>query len=98
MTKRNRIVALVLAVTVIFAMMFSVAFIAYESNHNCIGEGCQVCAHIAAVQENLKTILSAVLAAAFAFVLTYASYKCISCFAQYLSQGTLVALKVELLN
>ncbi len=95
---KNKIIALFFVVIVLFALAFSVSFIIHESGHNCIGESCRVCALVAAVNETVSNISSAVLACALALALIYIGYKYIFCFVDNSSQGTPVVLKVKLLN
>lgn len=98
MTKKNKILALVLAIAVFFAMVLSEGIIKHDVEHECIGSGCQVCQEMESVRQSLKTLASGILAIAIAFALTYTSNHFICCFAQPLLQGSLVALKVELLD
>lgn len=98
MTKKKRAAALLLAVVVFFAIMLSLTLLSYESNHDCIGEDCQVCAQLASARERMKSVFAAVVAFAVAFALTYIHDKGAVCSARSFAQGTLVALKVELLN
>lgn len=98
MTKKNKILALVLAIAVFFAMMLSVCIIKHDIEHECIGSGCQACQEMESVRQSLKTLASGILATAIALALKYTNYQFISCFAQPLLQGSLVALKVELLD
>lgn len=39
--KRNRIAALLLAVTVLVITLYSALFVAAEADHDCVGEGCR---------------------------------------------------------
>ncbi len=98
MTRKNKIIALVLAIAVFFAMMLSVTVITHDADHECVGIECQVCQQMESARRNLKMRMSGALVIAFALALTYTSYRFIHCFAQHLVQGTLIALKVELLN
>ncbi len=56
MTKKNRILASILAVAFVIVMLFSVCFIVAESNHICIGEDCPICYQISICENTLKTI------------------------------------------
>lgn len=98
MTRKYKIVALVLAAAVFFAMMLSVNMIAHKADHECAGNACQVCQQIESSRHDLKIITSGIFAIAYGLALAYTSFEIICCFAQRLQQGTLVALKVELLN
>lgn len=39
--KRNRIAALLFAVTILVIMLYSAFFVAAEADHDCVGEGCR---------------------------------------------------------
>ena len=46
MKAKKRIIAFAVALAMAFAMAFSVFFIAHNSEHNCTGDDCQICAQI----------------------------------------------------
>ncbi len=98
MTRKNRIIALVLSIAIFFTMMLSVTVITHDWDHECVGIGCQICQQMESARRILKMVMSGALAIAFALALTYTSCRFIHRFAQCLPQGTLIALKVELLN
>ena len=52
--KRNRIAALLLAVTILVIMLYSAFFVAAEADHDCVGEGCPICYQIDACQNTEK--------------------------------------------
>ena len=56
MTKRNRLIASVLTLTVIFVMLFSVCFIIAEADHDCVGEDCPICYQINICENTLRSI------------------------------------------
>ena len=58
--KRNRIAALLLAVTILVIMLYSAVFVAAEADHDCVGEGCPICYQIDACQNTLKSLSLAV--------------------------------------
>ena len=67
MVYKNRVAAIIVALLFGIAVLFSVFFIAAEADHNCAGENCAVCCHIAAYKNILQGfdaagIVSAVLA------------------------------------
>ena len=96
MEKKKRIVAMLLAVTVLFVMLYSALFIAVETDHNCVGENCSVCYQINICRSALKNlslaVCAAVLAAAFTYILCGSISACTYCAQGY----TLVSLKVKL--
>lgn len=98
MGKTKRILAMVMAVAIFAVMLSSALFLAEEADHDCIGDGCQICLQLTLCRGVLKS-LSLVLLAAVA-ALTVA---CILWGNFRLCQGsdghvTLVALKVKLSN
>lgn len=54
MTKKNCRIAFVLALTVIFAVLFSAGFVIAEADHDCAGEGCLICCQISVCENILK--------------------------------------------
>ncbi len=54
MKKRNRIIALLLAVIFLFIMAFSLVIVAAEADHECCGEDCPICEIIAICENNIK--------------------------------------------
>ena len=69
--KRNRIAALLLAVTILVIMLYSAFFVAAEADHDCVGEGCPICYQIDACQNTLKSLSLAVCVTAVAVAFTY---------------------------
>ncbi len=98
MTKKKTILTLILAIAVFFAMALSVSVITHDAEHECIGIDCPVCQQTESARQILRALTAGILAMAFAIVLTHTVYLCICCFARPMLQGSLVALKVELLN
>ena len=98
MTKKNKVIALFLAVIVLFSLTLSFSFIICESNHECIATDCQVCTIISTVNESLKNISLSVLALALALALTYIICKYILYSVNAFFKCTPVVLKVKLLN
>ncbi len=96
MTRKKRILALLIAAAVFFVMIFSALYIAAESNHNCIGENCPICCQINACRNTLKNLSSAVFTAAFAAAFTYFLCRSISACTNITPSFTLVSLKVKL--
>lgn len=98
MTKKNRILSVLFAVTVIFVMLFSACFILSEADHNCIGEKCQICFQISVCENTLKTLgLAASIFAVAAATLYY-----LSVIIEFKNTqtvfNTLILLKVKLSN
>ena len=98
MGKTKRILAMVMAVAIFAVMLSAALFLAEEANHDCIGDGCQICLQLnlcRGVLKSLSLALPAALAAlAVACILWGSFWPC------QRSDGhvTLVALKVKLSN
>lgn len=56
MSKRNRVLTVLLAAAVLFVMLSSAFFIAIEADHNCTGEDCPVCCQIEVCIHTLKSV------------------------------------------
>lgn len=61
--KKTKRAAVVLACVLFFAMLFSVLFIAHESQHDCTGTDCSVCQKIEACENAVKNVLGTAAAA-----------------------------------
>ncbi|HCA71035.1 MAG TPA: hypothetical protein DEP27_00265 [Ruminococcaceae bacterium] len=55
-TKKQRTIALVTCLAVLFVTFFSVLFICEEAEHACTGEGCHICAGIHHAEQSLKQL------------------------------------------
>ena len=98
MGKTKRILAMVMAVALFAVMLSSALFLAEEANHDCIGDGCQICLQMNLCRGILRS-LSLVLPAGLA-ALTVACILWGNFWPCQRSDGhvTLVALKVKLSN
>ena len=96
MTKKKRIISLVVAVAVFFVMLYSALYIAAEANHDCVGENCPICYQISVCENTLKNLSFAVCAVAFAAAFTYTPRRSITACADVTPSYTLVSLKVKL--
>jgi len=54
--KNKRIAAGIVAILMLFIMLFSASFIAIEADHDCKGEDCPICACIAQCENTLHQI------------------------------------------
>ena len=96
MTNKKRAAALFAAVAFVFVMLFSMVYIAEESNHDCIGSDCQICYQISVCQHTLRSVLLIACPVLFA-----AALLCVLCGGISNTFGssifcTLVSLKVKL--
>ena len=98
MGKTKRILAMVMAVVIFAVVLSSALFLAEEADHDCIGDGCQICLQLNLCRGVLKSLSLALLATVAALTVA-----CILWGDFRPSQGsgghvTLVALKVKLSN
>lgn len=98
MTKKCRWMAGVLAAVLAFVMLFSVAYIAEEADHDCTGVGCAVCHQINACENLLKSLGLAGVGTAAAAAGVYTLCQVISACTELIRAFTLVSLKVKLSN
>ena len=98
MEAKKRIIAILLAATVLFVMLYSALFIAAEADHDCVGENCPICYQINVCQNMLKNFSLAVCPAVFSAAFTYILCRSISARTDYAQSYTLVSLKVKLSN
>lgn len=98
MADKKRLTALIFAALVFFALTASLFVIALETDHDCTGDNCPVCAAINVFRNTLKA-LGGALAAAGAAVFCLCSGVCAFLLSFAKANGkTPVALKVKLLN
>ncbi|MBK6087878.1 hypothetical protein [Ruminococcus difficilis] len=98
MTKRNRLIALLLAAVVLFVMAFSLFVVAAEAGHDCLGEDCPICELIAVCENNVRglslILVFISLIVALALMRTFITYSRPFVF----DTQTPVSLKVKLTN
>ncbi len=65
--KRRQVTALLLCLILALVLTVSSAFLIHEADHECIGEGCEICARIAAAVHLMRSLalLAAILPAFF---------------------------------
>lgn len=97
MKRNNRMLAMLLCLGVISIMLFSCVYAACAVDHDCIGEGCQICASIEACERNFKNLVTAVVLA-IAVALSYPLIILAVCPEKPVFRSTLVMLKVKLSN
>lgn len=98
MKKQNRELALLLALAVCFAMLFSAFYMTAEADHDCIGEDCPICYQISICENTLKTLMFVAAAAVFSAALTYLCFALAKQQEKSLRHCTLITLKVKLSN
>lgn len=98
MKKHTRFLAVLLALAVAFVMLSSAVYISANADHDCIGEGCQICYNISGCENTLKNLSTAVSVIAVAVMLIDCLCMMIDHPAKTVSVCTLVTLKVKLSN
>lgn len=98
MVKPKRILAMLMAVAIFAVMLSSTLFLAEEVDHDCIGDGCQICVQMNVCRGILKSLSLALYAAVAALAVA-----CILCGSfnpceESADHVTLVTLKVKLSN
>lgn len=96
MTKKTRVLTMLLAAVMALVMLFSAAYIAAESHHDCTGEDCAICHQIKACEELLKGIGLAAAAAAVMAAVSYTLCDAAASHDEAAHGVTLVSLKVKL--
>ena len=95
--KKHRVLVCVLCVVFVTALFSSETYIAAHTHHDCVGDGCPVCAALASCEQLLKSLAASVLIPAFMGICALSRG-----FIRLLSRAkgnfapTLVALKVKL--
>ena len=98
MTKKNRLIAVLLAVTVVFVVLFSTFFIAENADHDCDGSDCLICNAISICENALKSIVLAAVAVILAAFLSTFTLSKPSLSKRLANNASLVTLKVKLSN
>ena len=96
MSRKKRFLTMLLAAVLGAAVLFSVAYIAEEVNHECTGTGCAVCQQISVCESLLKTVGGAALAAGAAAMVFSKQHGAVLPCAECAQTNTLISLKVKL--
>ena len=97
MNKSARIGARLLCAVLTLSVLLSSAFILHEAGHDCIGEDCPVCRHIAISRDMLRLIGAAILPWALRAMAPDASVGRYETLGQFIpAPGTLVSRKIRL--
>ena len=96
MTRQKRFLSIMLAAMLAFTVLFSVAYVAEETNHDCTGAGCAVCQQLNLCENLLKTVGGAALAAGAMAAIRFCVCKVMLACAECTHSSTLISLKVKL--
>ena len=98
MSTKKRILAFAVALAMVFAMAFSVFFIAHNGEHNCSGEDCRICAQINNCIRSLNNITPKPETAAVYIPAVFALVALIGAVVQFNNKKSLVDLNIKLSN
>lgn len=98
MQKRNKIIAVVLTVLLLFSLICSIDCVMEHTNHICTGKDCVVCLQLEAAAHIISCFRIAYMIAAYSVFLCVFTQICTMHFNSLYAKHTLVSLKVELLN
>ena len=98
MTKKHRIVAVLMAALVLFVMAFSLFVIAAEADHNCAGDDCPICAVIAVCENTVKGLTAVMVFVSLMVALAIARFRFEREKQRFVRFSNPVLLKVKLTN
>ena len=96
MAKKHSVIRVLLCLAILFALVFSVFYVAVEADHDCVGEDCAVCQQVARCESLLRIALPLFASALFALAGNMFSALCLYTSAETANKRTPVALKVKL--
>ena len=96
MTKKNRVVALLLAVLVVFVLLSSMHYVAAKAGHDCCGEHCTICYRITVCETILRTLGVSIGMTALCAVICRAISALLQTATEQILCATPVTLKVKL--
>ena len=96
MSKKCRVVAILIAAAVLFVMLSSACYIAIEADHDCTGEDCPICYQISVCENTLKSLGQAVASVTLAIFIGVSAASLLSFVKRSAVHTTLVSLKVKL--
>lgn len=96
--KKQRILAIILIAMFSSLIMFSLFYVAAESDHNCAGDNCPICYQINMCNSTSKSLSDGLTATAFSFVAILSIMYMLLLNADACISKTLVSLKVKLLD
>ena len=98
MVTKRRFAAAILAAFILVAVAASLFIVVHEADHDCIGEGCPICAVVAVCQNTLKTLFRALAVFAAIAVSVCFAVVFITVFSASVHNETPISLKVKLLD
>ncbi len=98
MVTKRRFAAAILMSLILVAVTASLFVVLHEADHDCIGEGCPICAIVAICQNTIKTLSGALAVFAAAAASVYFAVILITIFNASLHNETPISLRVKLLD
>lgn len=98
MSKRNRVLTVLLAAAVLFVMLSSAFYVAIEADHDCVGEDCPICCQISVCENMLKSVGLTVIILTLAAFISSIVFSMPSFAKKSTYNSSLVTLKVKLSN
>ena len=87
-----------MAIVVLVTVMFSIAFIATESGHDCCGEDCPICDFMRQCENTLRGFSEGIAQPAVVMLPVLIALLAAEFFVSFLSSETLVSRKIRLNN
>jgi len=98
MRKHRRILFILLSILFVLTVVFALSSTVAEADHECLGEGCPVCAEIDACEDLLKTAAIAADTVAVTEAVRKFGIVALHTFTGRVENTTLISLKVKLSN
>lgn len=96
--KRKRIIVIILTVLFLLSLIFTSLYVYANAEHECIGEGCPVCAEIQSCEDFLKSAAAAMTVAAVILAVHKTGIVSLPFFYDRVYNTSLITLKVKLSN
>lgn len=98
MTKKLRILSLIIAGIILLVILCSPIGSSSETEHECAGDGCAVCSQISIYKDTIKSLSLVAYTASFTTILCCFLCKSFFLCTNFIPSLTLVSLKVKLSN
>lgn len=98
MQKRNKVIAVIIAVLLFATLLFSYIFVIEHVRHDCTGDNCPICMEIEAALLTISSMKTLPLLPLFLAVFGVFTSICMVCLRSNHTKDTLITLKVELLD
>ncbi|MCR5666142.1 MAG: AraC family transcriptional regulator [Eubacterium sp.] len=96
--KKNRILAWMAAMAIVFVMLFSVLYIVEHAQHHCTGENCPICERMQQCMQNVKQLGTAAVIVVAVMAVSYMIEETAEHVAQPVVDHSLISQKVRMDN